>query len=64
MAIVQPRRAAYSRIVRFCIASVCWSLVETRAYKVTRNIFATLRDWPKTLPGLAFGKARFSAIFR
>ena len=31
IAIVHPRRSAYSRIARFCIASVCWSLVETRA---------------------------------
>jgi hypothetical protein len=27
-AILQPRRVAYSRIARLCIASVCWSFVE------------------------------------
>jgi hypothetical protein len=30
-AIVQPRRAAYSRKARICNGMVCWSLVETRA---------------------------------
>ena len=29
-AIVQPRRAAYSHIARFCMASVCWSFVDTQ----------------------------------
>ncbi len=29
MAIVQPRRAAYSRMARFCIAIVCCSSVDT-----------------------------------
>ena len=31
MAMVQPRRAVYSRIARLCIESVCRSLVDTRA---------------------------------
>jgi hypothetical protein len=53
-AIVQPRRAAYSRIARFCIARVCWSLVETRAYSPARNIFGRLRAWPKTCSDWAF----------
>jgi len=45
-AILQPRRAAYSRTARFCIPSVCWSLVETRAYRPARNIFDRFRGWP------------------
>ena len=53
-AIVQPRRSAYSRIARPCIASVCWSLVETRAYRPARNIFGGLRAWPKTYADLGF----------
>src|SRR5262249_46704167 len=61
-ATVPPRRAAYSRNARFRIASVCWSLVETRAYNPARNIFAGLRDWPKTLPDFAFWEARFLRI--
>jgi len=31
MAMVQPRRAAYSRRARICNGMVCWSKVETRA---------------------------------
>jgi len=27
---------------------VCWSLLETRAYRPVRNIFGRFRDWPKT----------------
>ncbi len=61
-AIVQPRRIAYSRMARFCIASVCWSLVETRAYRPARNIFPGLRTWPKTSSGFAFREARLAAI--
>ena len=62
MAIVQPRRAAYSRMARLCIGKVCWSLVETRAYRPARNIFAGFRAWPKTLSDFAFGEARLVAI--
>jgi hypothetical protein len=59
---VQPRRPAYSRIDRFCIASVCWSFVETRAYSPARNIFAGFRAWPKTSSDFAFVEARFAGI--
>ena len=62
MMMVQPRAAAYSRIARFCIARVCWSLVETRAYRPARNIFDRLRAWPKTCADFAFGEARFMGI--
>jgi len=40
-------------MARFCIAGVCWSLVETRAYNPARNIFAGLRDWHRELSGRA-----------
>src|SRR5215831_1017538 len=63
-AIVQPRRAAYSRMARFCIASVCGSLVETRAYRPARNIFGRLCAWPKTCADFAFWEARFLSIWR
>ena len=33
---VQPRRIANSRIASICIAKVCWSWVDTRAYSATR----------------------------
>jgi hypothetical protein len=36
--------------------------VETRAYKPARNIFAGLRDWPKTLSDFASGEAGLWAI--
>ena len=61
-ATVQPRRTAYSRIARFCIASVCWSLVETRAYRPARNIFAGLRAWPKTSSDFALLDRRLAGI--
>jgi hypothetical protein len=38
----------------FCIARVCWSFVETRAYKPARNIFDRRRRWPKTWSDFAF----------
>jgi hypothetical protein len=37
-------------------------LVETRAYRPTRNIFAGLRAWPKTSPDFMFERARFLGI--
>jgi hypothetical protein len=49
-------------MARFCIARVFGSLVETRAYNAARNIFAGLRDWPKTLANFAFWEARFMGI--
>jgi integrase len=42
---------------------VCWSLVETRAYRPARNIFAGLRAWPKTLGDFAFSDARLAATW-
>jgi hypothetical protein len=59
---VQPRRAAYSRMARFCIAKVCWSFVETRAYSPARNIFSGFRRWPKTWSDFAFSEALFMGI--
>jgi len=50
--------------IRVCIARVCCSLVETRAYSPARNIFVRFRRWPKTLPDFAFSKARWTAISR
>src|SRR5579863_4551518 len=55
-------RAAYSRMARFCIARVCRSWLETRAYRPARNIFAGLRPWPKTCSVFAFRGARFPGI--
>ena len=62
MAIVQPRRAEYSRMARFCIAIVCCSSVDTRAYRPARNIFAGLRAWPKTYLDFGFWEAPFAGI--
>jgi hypothetical protein len=61
-AIVQPRRAAYSRMARFCIASVCWSLVKTRAYSPAGDICSRFRAWPKTLPNLALCEDRLPGV--
>ena len=33
--------------------------MEIRVSRPARNIFAGLRDWPKTLPAFAFGNGRF-----
>ncbi|HTG73690.1 MAG TPA: hypothetical protein VMB70_07970, partial [Terriglobia bacterium] len=37
-------------------------LVETRAYRPARNIFAGFRVWPKTCLDFAFAEARFLGI--
>ena len=58
-AIVQPRRAAYSRRARLCVDRVCGSPVDTRAYRPARNIFTGFRAWPKTLSDFTVGKAPF-----
>jgi len=47
MVIVQLRPRHMLPMFRFCIAKVCWSLVEKRAYRPARNIFAGLRVWPR-----------------
>jgi hypothetical protein len=55
-AMIHLRLAAYSRKARICKGRVCWSCVETRAYKATR------RGWPKTLRDCSFVKACFLGI--
>src|SRR5579864_5750373 len=62
---VQPRRAAYSRRVRFCRGRVCWSWVDTRVYRPARTILAGLagfRAWPKTLCDFAVPEPDFPVI--
>jgi hypothetical protein len=49
-------------MARFCIAKVCWSLVETRAYSPARNILGRFRAWPKTWSDFVFSEARFIGI--
>jgi hypothetical protein len=41
-AIVQPRRAAYSRMALSCIARVFWSMVETRAHRPARSMISVV----------------------
>ena len=63
MAMVQPRRAAYSRMARFCIGRVCWSFVETRAYRPARNIFAGFRRLAKNVLGFCVCGGPFGGHF-
>src|SRR5579864_2573995 len=63
-ATVQPRRAVYSRRARFCRGRVCWSWVDTRAYKPARTILAGFRAWPKTLCDFALPEVRLAAMAR
>src|SRR5208282_2185137 len=63
-ATVQLRRAAYSRRARFCIGSVCWSWVDTRAYRPMRNVvFLRPAPWPKTRRDSVSREARSAGIF-
>jgi hypothetical protein len=41
---------------------VCWSLEDTRAYRLARNIFEGFGRWPKTLGDFAFSEAGLAAI--
>src|ERR1035438_6135385 len=61
---LQPRLAAYSRMARLCKGRVCWSWVETRAYRPARHgVFLRPDPWPKTLGESGLLEARFPAIF-
>src|SRR3989304_1759279 len=48
-------------MARFCILKVCWSCVETRAYKPAR--VAVFRPWPKTWRDRVLAEPRFVGIF-
>jgi hypothetical protein len=49
-------------MTRISNGRVFWLCVDTRAYRPTRNIFAGVCDWPKTLFDFAVVGARLAAI--